>query len=520
MSGQIWDSKMADYLTRKPGESIWYARMAVPDGVRHAFGGRAKLIKTTGTSNRAEAKGIAMLIAGQWKAEIKAAREAKAGNADEWRLAQHTVGLDLQEKRTQGISSLFTPALTKSSPLSQESEPADIEGLFLALLRAAEDLHDQGQHEILARLTRYARKYGDILENGATAGAGADLHSELLSILADMEATAIAGEYNLSKTEHQEAQEIVHNPTIYKPRSPITPSMIEAWENHLTSQIASEKTRDTHRARLEKISKYLTTEGAPLTFETIHKFLGNQSGARQTLQNYLWSGRSFWKWAIKYNSQFREQFSGSPCPFDDHELPKTGKAAGESYTAFTCKEVEDLYSVASQSGKDALSHLIVFGAYTGARLEEIGRIRPEHTIYDKAGEPIGFKITQAKTEAGVREVPIHPALAPLYKHLCSLADANDGYLFKGGKNQYDNRLDWLSKQFGNLKKKANFSGLHVFHSIRKTVTSELHKAGVGLEVLPYIVGHENKSFTLSVYSSGCSFEQKTEAIKHLRYNFN
>ncbi len=511
---------MADHLTQKPGESTWYARMAVPKDVRHAFGGRVHLKKTTGTSNRAEARDIAMLIVGKWKAEIKAAREAKAGNADEWRLAQHTVGLDLQEKRTQGISSLFTPALPKSSSLSQESEPADIEGLFLALLRAAEDLHDQGQHEILARLTRYASKYGDLLESGLTPGAGADLNSELLSIMGDMEAATIANEYNLSETEHREAQTIVHNPAIYKPRSPITPPMIEAWAKHLVTQIASAKTRDSHKARVEKISKFLTTEGAPLTFDTIHKFLGAQSGARKTLTNYLWSGRDFWKWAIKYNPQFRDQFSGQQCPFDGHDLPKTGKAAGESYLHFTCEEVEDLHKKAKETGKDVLANLIVFGAYTGARLEEIGRIRPEHTMLDDSGKPIGFKITEAKTEAGVREVPIHPALAPLYKHLCSLADANDGYLFKGGKNQYDNRLDWLSKQFGTLKKKAKFSDLHVFHSIRKTVTSELHKAGVGLEVLPYIVGHENKSFTLSVYSSGCSFEQKTEAIKHLYYNFN
>jgi integrase len=115
---------------------------------------------------------------------------------------------------------------------------------------------------------------------------------------------------------------------------------------------------------------------------------------------------------------------------------------------------------------------------------------------------------------------LHPSLIPLYKHLCTQAPANDGYLFKGGRNKYGIRLDRLSKQFGRMKTKAEFSELHVFHSIRHTVTTELHRAGVGLEVLPYIVGHENKSFTLSVYSAGCSFEQKQGAINHLTYNFS
>jgi len=30
--------------------------------------------------------------------------------------------------------------------------------------------------------------------------------------------------------------------------------------------------------------------------------------------------------------------------------------------------------------------------------------------------------------------------------------------------------------------------------------------------------HENKSFTLNIYSAGCSFEQKQKAIQHLNFN--
>lgn len=505
---------MADNLIQKKNESTWYVVKQIPKDVRRALGNRSTFTKSLKTGLRSEAMKLRLYWLAKWEADIAAARAAKGNKGDEWRLAQHEAGLAMQGTQTTAIQKLLTP-VNVSSPTSEQPPLSWFEKIFEVI----HELKSDGQHGFADRLTDHVSKYVPMLENGTNPGDAINLHNEYLTIMKDMEAACIADEYDLSDDEHQEAQAIVHNPTMYKPRSPISPSMIEAWAKHLVTQIPLAKTRDSHKARVEKISKFLTTEGAPLTFDTIHNFLNKQSGARQTLANYMWSGRDFWKWAIKYNAQFREQFTGHQCPFDGHDLPKTGKAAGESYVPFTRKEVEDLHTKAREGGKDDLVNLIVFGAFTGARLEEIGRIKTEDTIFDNAGEPIGFKITESKTDAGVRDVPLHPSLVPLYKHLSSQAPANDGHLFKGGKNQYNNRLDWLSKQFGKLKTKAQFSKLHVFHSIRKTTTTELHRAGVGLEVLPYIVGHENKSFTLSVYSGGCSFEQKQAAIQHLSFDF-
>jgi len=504
---------MPDNLIQKKNEHTWYVVKQIPKDVRRALGNHSTFTKSLKTGLRSEAMKLRLYWLAKWEAEIAAARAAKGHKGDEWRLAQHELGKHLQQKQNDGVSMLLTP-------INLDVVPDRPDESFLEKLpEMAKDMEEAGQHAIAVRMTDHAKNFHAAREKGMTPADGIVLHHNLLSIWGDVEAAFAAFSYNLSDDEHREAQAIVRNPTTYKPRSPISPSMIEAWAKHLVTQIPLAKTRDSHKARVEKISKFLTTEGAPLTFDTIHNFLNKQSGARQTLANYMWSGRDFWKWAIKYNAQFREQFTGHQCPFDGHDLPKTGKAAGESYVPFTRKEVEDLHTKAREGGKDDLANLIVFGAFTGARLEEIGRIKTEDTIFDNAGEPIGFKITESKTDAGVRDVPLHPSLAPLYKHLSSQAPANDGHLFKGGKNQYNNRLDWLSKQFGKLKTKAQFSKLHVFHSIRKTTTTELHRAGVGLEVLPYIVGHENKSFTLSVYSGGCSFEQKQAAIQHLSFDF-
>lgn len=501
---------MADYIFQKKGESTWYVKLDIPADVRRALGNRRVFTHTLKTGLRSEAMERRLPWITQWKADIRAARESKAGSGDEWRLAQHTIGLDLQQKRTDAVTKIFTP-------LSPDATPADI-SWFEALPEIVNDLRENGRFDLAERVTNNSKRLLEFYEYGGTAGEGIDITNERQMIIGDIEAACIADEYDLSEKEEEEARSIMRDPTTYKPRSPITAPMIEAWAKHLVTQIESGKTRDSHKARIEKISKFLTTEGAPLTFDTIHRFLNAQGGARQTLTNYMWSGRDFWKWAIKYNAQFRDQFKGQLCPFDGHELPKTGKAAGESYIPFTREEVEQLHRMAKEKGKKDLEDLIAFAAYTGARLEEIGRLKPEDTMFDENGEPIGFRITEAKTAAGVREVPLNPALVALYKDRSNSANQNNGYLFKGGTNKNGNRLDGLGKQFGRLKSKA-FSRLHVFHSIRKTATTLLHQAGVGIDVIPYIIGHENPSFTFNVYSAGCSFKQKQDAINLLSYSF-
>ncbi|MNR32189.1 Phage integrase family protein [compost metagenome] len=126
---------------------------------------------------------------------------------------------------------------------------------------------------------------------------------------------------------------------------------------------------------------------------------------------------------------------------------------------------------------------------------------------------------QSKTDAGIRDVPLHPALVPLFNKLSANASSNDGFLFPGGGNKYGNRLDYLSKRFGRLKTAEGFGKDHAFHSIRHSFTTLLHQAGVSIEVLPYITGHETGNFTLTQYSKGPSFKQKTEAIALLSFDF-
>lgn len=501
-----------DHLYQKAGESTWYVRIVVPADVRPAFGNRRTLTKTTGTSSKVEALVARLPILAAWKHEIQLARQEKLENADRWRESLHNEAKQSERSLTRNVMRVVTG---RHRHYSEEDVGKIMAALAPFITEGAESLKNSGADaELVAQIPRLVREKFLTTGNEAVSKA-----QELNSLLRQTVLQATAHEYQLSSAEQAEAAIILANPKSFKPRSPITKAMLDQWSIHLETQINTAKTRDMHKNRVQRLSDWLSKEGRKLEFDSVHAFIESVSSSRNTRQNYLWSGRDFWKWACKYHPAFRDQFNSKPCPFDGHALPKAGKASGESYVAFTKNQVEALHAKALSLGNQALADLIQLAAYTGARLEEIGRISTDNTIFED-GKPIALKIEQAKTEAGVRDIPIHSQLQPLYQRLLETAPKNGGHLLVGGKNKYGNRLDYLSKQFGRLKTTEGYDNLHVFHSIRKTTTTELHRAGVPMEVLPWIVGHESaKAFTLDVYSAGPSFKQKQEAIEKLNFDF-
>lgn len=503
-----------DYLYQKAGESTWYVRMVVPVEVRAALGNRRTFTKTTGTSNRAEAQIASRPILTQWTNLIEEARASKAGNNDKWREGLALASVEAKAFHTQNVMSAVTQQKPSPSPHALKAAlDGDEAATLLGELIAGLIRDDVDVDTITGIMNSFVGLYqGDQGERIAAATALNDFSKQ-----ADLQQAA--NKYGLTPAERIEASSILADATAYKPRTPITASMLTRWREHLNDQIKTEKTRDMHKNRVQRFSNFLTKEGMPLCFDSVHSFLNTLPSAKGTRANYLWSCRTFWHWANKYEKAFRDQFSKAACPFDGHDLPRFGEAAGIKREDYTREQIEALHKAALGKGDSVLANLIVFGAYTGMRLEEIGRLQPEHTIFGNNGDPVGFKITAAKTDAGVREMPLHPALVPLFKELSAKASENGGYLFPGGNNKYGNRLDSVSKRFGRLKTSLGYGEEHTFHSIRHSLTTMLHRAGVRLEILPYITGHVQDNFTLAVYSGGPSFEQKAEAISLLSFDF-
>lgn len=193
-------------------------------------------------------------------------------------------------------------------------------------------------------------------------------------------------------------------------------------------------------------------------------------------------------------------------------ISKVKKTAGSSWLPFSPAEVVALWKKAGDKGDTQLQDLILLGAYTGARIEELCALR----VADITNTV--FRIRASKTTAGNRDVPIHSALTSLVKRLKQ--EAQDEYLISGLTfNKYGDRSNAIGKRFGRLKKGAGHPDSLVFHSIRKTFTTELENAGVPENVTADIVGHEKPSITYGLYSGGNKYEVMKDAIELARYPF-
>jgi integrase len=178
--------------------------------------------------------------------------------------------------------------------------------------------------------------------------------------------------------------------------------------------------------------------------------------------------------------------------------------------AFTPKELAKVYRQATENGDAPLAHLIALGAYTGARIEELCSL----TLDDCARGV--FTIRDSKTDARVRQVPIHPALLPVVASLKKTSA--DGFLVPSTSvSKYGVRSDPLSKRFGRLKDAMGFGPGHVFHSIRKTVATQLEQAGVVEGIAADILGHEKKTLSYGLSSRGSSTKQKLVALSKVVY---
>ena len=116
-------------------------------------------------------------------------------------------------------------------------------------------------------------------------------------------------------------------------------------------------------------------------------------------------------------------------------------------------------------------------------------------------------------------VPIHKELRTDLKNL--LKNDVDEYVIPNLTfNKYGDRSNAIGKKFGRLKKLLGYGDRYVFHSIRKTVTTQLENANVNENITADILGHEKPRITYGQYSGGATLKVKEEALSHLAYDFS
>jgi integrase len=227
-----------------------------------------------------------------------------------------------------------------------------------------------------------------------------------------------------------------------------------------------------------------------------------------TASRALSTWRGYWKYLRQH-----QHVPDDIMPLNEVEVPKqTQKNA--KILPYEPSDVARLVRAAEGRKKpkwDEVADLIRIAAYTGVRREEVCSLK----VRDVDLSNRCFSVTDAKTKAGVRTVPIHSAAMQVFRQLCT---DNDGYVFAHLlTDKWGNRGDAIGKRFGRLKKELGFSKQHDFHSLRHTVTTMLANAEVEPDVISDIVGHEKTNFSLKKYTPGFSLEIKANAIAKLKY---
>ncbi|MQG91322.1 tyrosine-type recombinase/integrase [Pseudomonas sp. MN1F] len=479
---------MANNLELQGG--TYHVRLAIPSDVQHAFGNRRILSRSLQTGSHKEAMNLRLPILATWKAQITAAREGEPLPAD-WQepFIQKLQAVDdhikkMKWEEIEGIS---------DDPEVSDDELEAFKRLDPELLNVLVELFRMRQQE----------PRGDF-----------KLIEDLGQMNKVYEKWLLTCKYSVPAEVEKEMNELISNPTAYKARSPITAARLKEFRSYRESRQIAAKTIAQQEAKLQHLSTHLKQTGQPLDFDCVTAWLDTLTVTSKTKQQYLLAGSVFWKWASKHDARWREQYKDRVNPFENHDLPQLrGKAKKDAARlAFTIEELSQLHTEAEGQGNQALADLIALGTYTGARIEELVQLRVEHLIKCEGIRCID--ITDSKTAAGIRVVPVHPALAEVVARLA--ADSVDGFLIPTTcRNQYGIRSDALSKAFGRLKTSLGFGSKHVFHSIRASAITHLVRADVADRLIKELVGHETGTVTFDVYSQGSSAKQKLDAISKL-----
>jgi integrase len=289
-----------------------------------------------------------------------------------------------------------------------------------------------------------------------------------------------------------------------------TPSdtLLDQWKKQIA---LAPKTKDQMVKDVDLlVARFSTLEG--ITKQGIKTWMddmGKKNKGLSSQRRILSFCQNYWKYL-----QSHDAIPAELNPFTGVlSLSKTKKAAGGgSWLPLTPEEVVTLYKGAQEKNDDQLRDLIILGAYTGARIEELCSLKINDVTKG------AFRITDAKTAAGVREVPIHSKLTDLVAKLKKAS--KDDYLLSGLTfNKYNDRSNAVGKRFGRLKVELGFTSAYVFHSIRKTFTTQLENTGTSENLAADIVGHEKPRITYGLYSGGATLEGKREAIEKVEYPF-
>ena len=288
--------------------------------------------------------------------------------------------------------------------------------------------------------------------------------------------------------------------------------LVEHLEGFIATQTLEPKSIDMKRTDILRfIEKFtfaqdVTKRAVMLWVE--EELVGHQKLALTSCRRIISNIRSYWSYLERYKElELADPFLGV---VPAASKKKTKQEIRDKRKAFSVADYQRLLTSVKNQDQD-LGDLIRLGAYTGCRIEELCGLKMENVLADR------LKIEDSKTEAGWREVPIHPHIQKLVERLA--AGRKDGYFLAGlTSNKYGDKSNAIGKRFGRLKTKCGYGRDYVFHSLRKGVATQLEGAQVPENHVARLLGHKLNTMSYGLYSGGLPIEILKEAVSHLNWD--
>jgi integrase len=232
--------------------------------------------------------------------------------------------------------------------------------------------------------------------------------------------------------------------------------------------------------------------------------------APKTVERYRSSLSTLWRWLEEkgmtdLNNPWSKHRSIRPTvrtkrkPLSDGQLVSL---LSGSYDTLTYRKV--------------LADLVPLALVSGCRLEELCALKKAEVAKRKDG--YWLIITEGKTEAAVREVPVHQSV----NHILDRRRRGKGeHLFDEiTPGAYGRRSHHVSKAYGRYRKLVGVCERgQDFHALRHTFTAMMEGAGVPVPTIQLLIGHSRRKTmgTTAVYSQGERVNLR-KAINELQYS--
>ena len=285
----------------------------------------------------------------------------------------------------------------------------------------------------------------------------------------------------------------------------------ELLEKFLLLKKVTQATAIAYKNCIEEISKFLKNPAITrITASDVtryQEFLAEKGNGVRTIDNKISIVRAVFNFAVK------QGYTRNGNPAQNRALLTKKQRLKGGYAIFEKEEIEQFFNsefFKEQEEKDPdYTTAVLFGLFTGCRIGEITSLKKDN--FKKSTTGINYLVIRdSKTNAGIREVPLHPYLL---ERISEFLDKKTDKIFKYVEKEGKGTGNAVGKKFArNLESAKITREKLVFHSLRKFVNNELMKNGVSLENRCQFIGHEIENVNVAIYTNKINVDELAAAI--------